>query len=119
MRGDPRAARYRQTGLLCPKATGGSKPRLLTPDVIARITQYKFETPSIFAWEIQERLELEKVCKADRVPSVSSINRILRSIQLDLVPLGVVGQPVGFPRCPGELGALLSGTSSRSANVPP
>ncbi|KAL4617935.1 paired box protein Pax-4 [Arapaima gigas] len=81
--------RYRQTGLLCPKAIGGSKPRLLTPSVIARIARYKCETPSIFAWEIQEKLLAEKACKPDKVPSVSSINRVLRSIQLDLMPVGM------------------------------
>ncbi|XP_035258117.1 paired box protein Pax-4 [Anguilla anguilla] len=76
--------RYQRTGLFCPKAIGGSKPRLLTPEVIAKISRYKCERPTIFAWEIQTKLLAERVCKPDTVPSVSSVNRILRSLQQDL-----------------------------------
>uniref|UniRef100_A0A8C4SV43 Paired domain-containing protein n=1 Tax=Erpetoichthys calabaricus TaxID=27687 RepID=A0A8C4SV43_ERPCA len=64
--------RYQQTGLICPKAIGGSKPRLITPEVSARIAQYKQEKPSIFAWEIQGKLLADRVCAHDKIPSVSA-----------------------------------------------
>ncbi|KAG7320102.1 hypothetical protein KOW79_015955 [Hemibagrus wyckioides] len=74
---------YRCTGLWVPKATGGSRPRLLTPDVVSTIAQYKRTSPTLPAWEIRKKLSSEQVCRADRVPSVSSINRILKRIQHD------------------------------------
>ncbi|KAH9418256.1 hypothetical protein DERP_010810 [Dermatophagoides pteronyssinus] len=58
---------------------GGSKPKVATPAVVAKIEQYKRENPTIFAWEIRERLISEGVCTNSTAPSVSSINRILRN----------------------------------------
>ncbi|XP_051785769.1 paired box protein Pax-4 [Erpetoichthys calabaricus] len=82
--------RYQQTGLICPKAIGGSKPRLITPEVSARIAQYKQEKPSIFAWEIQGKLLADRVCAHDKIPSVSSVNRVLRNIELEQ-GIGILG----------------------------
>ena len=33
----------------------------------------------MFAWEIKKKLIVEGICEADKVPSVSSINRIVRN----------------------------------------
>lgn len=71
--------RYYETGSLRPGIIGGSKPKVATPVVVAKIEQYKRENPTIFAWEIRERLISEGVCTNSTAPSVSSINRILRN----------------------------------------
>ena len=57
---------------------GGSKPRVSTPLVIAKINAYKQENRYLFAWEIREKLIIDGVCSPHNLPSVSSINRILR-----------------------------------------
>lgn len=54
-----------------PKAVGGSKPRMATPEVVARIAQMKLEQPSLFAWQIRRQLYAEGVCTSNRIPSVS------------------------------------------------
>ncbi|CAG7717185.1 unnamed protein product [Allacma fusca] len=72
--------RYYETGSIRPRAIGGSKPRVATSGVVHRIAQYKRECPSIFAWEIRDRLLSEGICTNDNIPSVSSINRVLRNL---------------------------------------
>ncbi|XP_054261766.1 paired box protein Pax-6-like isoform X2 [Macrosteles quadrilineatus] len=72
--------RYYETGSIRPRAIGGSKPRVATAEVVSKISQYKRECPSIFAWEIRDRLLAEAVCTNDNIPSVSSINRVLRNL---------------------------------------
>lgn len=54
---------------------GGSKPKVATPKVVDKIAEYKRQNPTMFAWEIRDRLLAEEVCDSDTVPSVSSINR--------------------------------------------
>ena len=43
---------------------------MATPGVVGKVAEYKRECPSIFAWEIRDRLLSESVCNADNVPSV-------------------------------------------------
>ncbi|XP_042143335.1 paired box protein Pax-1-like [Ixodes scapularis] len=71
-------ARFTETGSILPGAIGGSKPRVSTPLVIRKIREYKQENGALFAWEIRERLLFDGVCPRDSLPSISSINRILR-----------------------------------------
>jgi len=63
--------RYYETGSIKPRAIGGSKPRVATSNVVNKIADYKRECPSIFAWEIRDRLLSESVCNSDNIPSVS------------------------------------------------
>lgn len=66
--------RYYETGSIKPRAIGGSKPRVATQNVVDKISDYKRECPSIFAWEIRDRLLSEGVCNSDNIPSVSIFN---------------------------------------------
>ncbi|XP_022615853.1 paired box protein Pax-5-like [Seriola dumerili] len=72
-------ARYNETGSIRPGVIGGSKPKVATPKVVQRVLHLKHTNPTMFAWEIRDRLMLERVCDHDSVPSISSINRIIRS----------------------------------------
>uniref|UniRef100_A0A8C5P8R1 Paired box 5 n=1 Tax=Leptobrachium leishanense TaxID=445787 RepID=A0A8C5P8R1_9ANUR len=71
--------RYYETGSIKPGVIGGSKPKVATPKVVEKIADYKRQNPTMFAWEIRDRLLAERVCDNDTVPSVSSINRIIRT----------------------------------------
>ena len=62
-----------------PGMIGGSKPKVATPEVVSKIESYKRDNPTIFAWEIREKLISDSVCTNNTAPSVSSINRILRN----------------------------------------
>ncbi|MEN2496391.1 MAG: Paired box protein Pax-6, partial [Marteilia pararefringens] len=76
-------SRYYKTGSFHPKPIGGSKPRVATNYVIREIWQLKSENPSLFAWEIKEKLLKNEICSETNVPSISSINRILRLKSID------------------------------------
>nr|XP_041569663.1 paired box protein Pax-4 [Taeniopygia guttata] len=76
--------RYYRTGAVGPRAAGGSKPRTATPAVVARIARLKLEQPGLFAWEIRRQLQAEGICAGSAIPSVSSINRVLRTLPSDL-----------------------------------
>jgi len=67
--------RFNDTGSIKPGLIGGSKPKVATHNVVDMIIRYKQDNPTMFAWEIRERLLSDMVCSVDAVPSVSSINR--------------------------------------------
>ena len=70
--------RYQETGSIRPGVIGGSKPRVATPEVEARIEDYKRENPGAFSWEIRDRLIKEGICDRTSAPSVSAISKLLR-----------------------------------------
>ncbi|CAK9821326.1 Protein gooseberry-neuro [Anthophora retusa] len=67
--------RYQETGSIRPGVIGGSKPRVATPEIEAKIEEMKRDNPGIFSWEIREKLVKEGFSDP---PSVSSISRLLR-----------------------------------------
>ncbi|XP_055343244.1 paired box protein Pax-5-like isoform X2 [Paramacrobiotus metropolitanus] len=71
--------RYYETGSIRPGVIGGSKPKVATPKVVEHIANYKRQNPTMFAWEIRDRLLADGICDQDNIPSVSSINRIVRN----------------------------------------
>ncbi len=73
--------KFHSTGSIKPGLIGGSKPKVATLSVIESISLYKQKNPNMFAWEIRDKLISENVCSKDKAPSVSSINRIVRSKQ--------------------------------------
>lgn len=54
--------------------------QVATPYVVQKILELKQTTPSIFAWEIRDQLLAGGICDRTSIPSVSSINRILRNV---------------------------------------
>ena len=58
---------------------GGSKPRLATPDIEVKIESYRKENPSIFSWEVRDRLIKEGICDRTNAPSISAISRLIRN----------------------------------------
>ena len=53
--------------------------QVATPSVVKRILRLKSDNPSLFAWEIRDQLLAQRICDPNSIPSVSSINRILRN----------------------------------------
>lgn len=53
--------------------------QVATPTVVKKILRFKQENPSMFAWEIRDQLLSQRICDPNTIPSVSSVNRILRN----------------------------------------
>lgn len=103
--------RYYETGSIRPGVIGGSKPKVATPIVVNKIAEYKLANPTMFAWEIRDRLLLDSICSQENVPSVSSINRIVRN------RLNSSGSVNGNgPLSPDEMGQDMK--SNQAASVP-
>ena len=66
-----------ETGSIRPGVLGGSKPKLATPEIEAKIEGYKKENPGVFSWEIRDKLVEDGVCSDETVPSISSISRLM------------------------------------------
>ncbi|VDO50446.1 unnamed protein product [Haemonchus placei] len=68
------------------KAGGaGTKPKVATPQVVAKIEQYKRDNPTIFAWEIRERLINEddlEYFKVDLLSFFASEGTILEDLKM-------------------------------------
>jgi len=86
-------SRFYETGNFKAGVIGGSKPKVATPHVVNAITNFKKENPTMFAWEIRDRLVSEGICNSEGVPSVSSINRIVRNRVVE----GINGQQTPEP----------------------
>ena len=73
-------ARYNETGEVLSRHNGGSKPKVCTSNVSSYVSKVLKKEPTIFAWNIREKLLSDKICDEKNVPSVSSINRMKKRI---------------------------------------
>ncbi|KAK1132726.1 hypothetical protein K0M31_014103 [Melipona bicolor] len=65
--------------------------QVATPTVVKKILRMKQEQPTMFAWEIREQLARQGACDPQSLPSVSSVNRILRGGGLHTDHTGIEG----------------------------
>ncbi|XP_031569062.1 paired box protein Pax-6-like [Actinia tenebrosa] len=72
-------SKFFKTGSLVPGHGTAGRPRVITPWIEMHIDRYRKEQPGIFSWEIRERLLRENVCFETSLPSLSSINRLVKS----------------------------------------
>ncbi|XP_074602066.1 protein gooseberry-like isoform X2 [Brevipalpus obovatus] len=70
--------RYQETGSIRPGVIGGSKPRMVSPEIERRIEEIRREQPTIFSWEIRDKLIKENLCDRTTAPSISAISKLLR-----------------------------------------
>ncbi|XP_055714408.1 paired box protein Pax-5-like [Phlebotomus papatasi] len=108
-------SRYYETGSFKAGVIGGSKPKVATPPVVDAIANYKRENPTMFAWEIRDRLLAEGICSQDNVPSVSSINRIVRNKAAEKAKH--VHHQQTSQQTPPSGGTASSGATSGTTNV--
>eukprot|EP00096_Caligus_rogercresseyi_P015522 TRINITY_DN7966_c0_g1_i2.p1 TRINITY_DN7966_c0_g1~~TRINITY_DN7966_c0_g1_i2.p1 ORF type:complete len:370 (-),score=89.99 TRINITY_DN7966_c0_g1_i2:41-1120(-) len=95
--------RFYETGSVKPGSIGGTRPKqVTTPSIVKRILRIKLENPGLFAWEIRDQLISQRLCDPNNIPSISSINRILRN----------AGHLDDSPR----IGQTTSSTSTISSN---
>ncbi|XP_012289089.1 protein gooseberry [Orussus abietinus] len=106
--------RYQETGSIRPGVIGGSKPRVATPEVEARIEEYKRDNPGIFSWEIRDRLIKEGICDRTSAPSVSAISRLLRGRDPEDEPKLGDGRTSPGSDCESEPGIPLKRKQRRS-----
>uniref|UniRef100_A0A3P9PTX1 Paired domain-containing protein n=1 Tax=Poecilia reticulata TaxID=8081 RepID=A0A3P9PTX1_POERE len=87
--------RYNETGSIRPGLIGGSKPKVATPTVVQKILQLKHNSPTMFAWEIRDKLVLEQVCD----PSNSNRFYLMQCCLLAPLYLSEPRSHCGVPRC--------------------
>ena len=71
-------SKYQKTGSINPGGTNVGRPKVITPRIEQTIDQYRREQPGIFSWELRDRLLRENVCSRERLPSLSSISRLIK-----------------------------------------
>lgn len=72
--------RYQETGSIRPGVIGGSKPRVVTPELEHHIAEYKLNNPGIFSFEVRDRLLGDGICNLTTVPPNMVIWRTLRGL---------------------------------------
>ena len=70
--------RYQETGSIKPGVVGGSKPKVDSDQIEAKVKEYQTKNPGIFSWEIKDKLVEDGLCTEETVPSISSISRLLK-----------------------------------------
>jgi hypothetical protein len=93
--------------------------QVATPTVVKKILRFKQENPGMFAWEIRDQLLAQRICDPNSIPSVSSVNRILRNsgawTEADLVSAAAAAASGG--PCPA--GPSSTQHSAGSLSLPP
>lgn len=70
----------------------------------------------MFAWEIRDKLISENVCTKDKAPSVSSINRIVRSKQKNFNKSGVNSKDSSFSSEMNNMGSTNDNSTDNNVN---
>ena len=89
---------------------------MATPSVVKKILRLKQEQPTMFAWEIREQLARQGACDPQSLPSVSSVNRILRGggLQTEHSPFEANSISTYQPQIPSNVAAGARGRKKKT-----